>query len=160
MKKWAFIILVILLLSASWGIFQIYHQNHTFLTKANSQAVSAAKKKYSIKKVDQVAYFHGTQAYHVIHALLSNKQNVYIWVPEKKGQSLLEKKVSEGLTKKQAIQSFKKLDYNNVQMKDVRLGMIDQTPVWQMTFVDQNKEYNYVYLSYTDGHEVEHILHL
>jgi uncharacterized protein YpmB len=122
--------------------------------------VAEAKTKYPIKQVKIVSYYHGTKAYQVIHASLKTNENVYIWVPEKSGKPMLKKKASEGLSKKEAISAFKKLDYSLQKLKDVRLGMVDKTPVWQITFVDQNEEYNYVYLSYVDGHEVEHILHL
>lgn len=160
MKKWAFSVLVILLLSGVWEISQIHHDNSTFLSKAKSQAVSKAKQKYQIKKVENVAYYHGTQAYQVVHASLENNNNVYIWVPEKKGEPMLKKKASAGLTKKEALKAFKQLDYSDVQIKDARLGMVDQNPVWEIIFVDQNKEYNYVYLNFVNGKEVEHILHL
>lgn len=160
MKKWLFTGLVIVLLLIAGVIYQIFYTNHVYLSQGNQKAIAAAKKYASIQTINGISIFHGKHSYHVINAELKNHKKVYIWVPEKAKKQIVEKPVSDGLTKKQIMNHFNQLHYSVNKITNVQLGMIDQTPVWEIVFVDSNREYNYVYLNFTNGEEVEQILHI
>lgn len=160
MKKWAFSGILLLLILVITVVYQIFHSNHVYLAQGNQKAISAAKKYTAIQSVKNVTFYHGTASYHVVNAELKNHKNVYLWVPDNSKKQIIEKTVKSGLSKQQAYNKIKQLNYSVQRVTDIKLGIIDQTPVWEVVFVDPSEQYNYVYLDFITGKEVEHILHI
>ncbi|MBM7645260.1 uncharacterized protein YpmB [Scopulibacillus daqui] len=159
MKKWGFIAGIVILICV-WQSWLIYHRASSYEGTAAQKAVAEAKKQYHISKIKDVSYYNGKQSYHVIRSVDKSGKDVYIWVPYKKDGKMFKEYVKDGLTKQEALQAFSKLNYDVRKIVSVRLGIDNNQPVWEITFTDHNKEYNYVYLYFKDGKEEGHILHI
>ncbi|MFC7392661.1 DUF5590 domain-containing protein [Scopulibacillus cellulosilyticus] len=159
MKKWGIIVGIVVLICI-WQSWLIYHRASSYEGTAEQKAVAKAKAHYHISKVKDVTFYNGNRSYHVLRSVLKSGKEVYIWVPDKKGGKMLEKPVKDGLTKKEALQSFSKLNYDVSKIVSAKLGIDNSQPVWEIIFIDHNKEYNYVYLYFKNGKEEGHILHI
>ncbi|MTT32618.1 peptidase M4 [Terrilactibacillus sp. BCM23-1] len=161
MKKWIIIIvsiIVIVVISQSWIT---YHKTVTYKNKEEKTAVQKAEKHYKISssQISDVTYYNGKTPYHIIKTKRKG-QDVYLWVPDAKKGSYIERKVKDGITESKALSIFYALKYDTLKVVSVKLGAIDDVPIWEITFLDHHKHYNYVSLTFDDGEEIQHILHI
>ncbi|RYL88842.1 peptidase M4 [Sporolactobacillus sp. THM7-4] len=160
MKKWVIIITFFVLLLVSWTSWHIYRGNADYEAKAAHTAVQKAKKGFKINKIESVTYYHGTESYQVIKGIKSGRQ-WYVWVPDKKSEGrFIERPVKSGITRNQALQALAALHLDVRQIVSVRLGAIKGNPVWEITFLNAGKKYNYVAFYYDTGKEAQRILNI
>ncbi|MFD2616641.1 hypothetical protein [Terrilactibacillus laevilacticus] len=161
MKKWIIIfisIIVVVVISQSWIT---YHKTVSYKNKEENTAIKKAEKhdKISSSQISNVTYYNGKTPYHIIRTKKKNK-DVYLWVPDTKKGSYIERNVKDGITKNKALSIFYSLKYDTLKVVSVKLGAINDVPIWEVTFLDHQKRYNYVSLTFDDGKEIQHILHI
>lgn len=149
MKKWILISASLLLaIMIGWGSW-IYYSAVSASDQIVNQLVTKAKQQYQLQHIKKVTYYHGTYPYHVIKAVNADSQTVYIWLSEKHDVSLV-RRAEQGWTQEQVKKHFL-VNYQPKQLIDIRLGVEDQTPVWQITFVDAKDNYTFRYIRFADG---------
>lgn len=148
MKKWIFILAFLLIFVVIQSIY-LYNRALEPINKAEKTAVRLAEEHYKLKKIKEVTYFNGEESFQIIHALDNNDENIIIWVPEKNTKNLVMKKKEDGLTEKQ-VKKFAVSELDIKKLKDIRLGMKQGTPVWEITFIDSEGRYSFYYLQF-DG---------
>ncbi|MFT8871179.1 MAG: DUF5590 domain-containing protein [Sporolactobacillus sp.] len=160
MKKWWLTLTAALLVFIGWGAWYIYDSNRVVSIHAADQAVTKARSHYAIGKVEDVTSYYGSNAYQVIKAL-RNGRRVYVWVPESGEKApMFMRTANQGISRSHALAIFSTMHFNVQRVVSVRLGAINATPVWQVTFVAPNHTYNYIALNFSNGREVQRILNI
>ncbi|MDT3494356.1 DUF5590 domain-containing protein [Bacillus toyonensis] len=163
MKKWIFAIIIVIVASGIYGAY-VYNKAMDKKIPKESKAVEIAKEKAKLTKVTSVDYYNGKAAYTVVQGTDEKGEHLIVWVPEKKGDTVVRKK-SEGISEKEAIQKTieqvgdkeskrKPKEILKVKLgfeKGLRDGVPVDVPLWEVTYIDYDNRYNYYYLEFKDG---------
>lgn len=137
-----------------------YHKNISYEKKASQTAIAQADRHFHAQNIKTVNYYHGKQAYHVVSGRIDG-QAVYLWIPDnKKKGAYIERRVHAGITKQKALQVFAGMNLDVAKVVSVKLGVNENAPTWEVTFLDSNQRYNYVSIYFDNGKEAERILHI
>jgi uncharacterized protein YpmB len=148
MKKWVFILAFAVGAAVFYGV-HIYQETISQKVQSESRAIAAAKKKAGVVTVSSVDYYNGKDPYQVVKGVNKKKQQVIVWVPEKKGK-VVTRKASGGISKEQAVQIVTK-ERSPKEIIKVKLGIENNVPLWEITYIDQEDRYTYYYMDYEDG---------
>ncbi|WKB37162.1 peptidase M4 [Terrilactibacillus sp. S3-3] len=119
-----------------------------------------ARHHFHATNVRAVNYYYGKEAYHVLRGRAGGHA-VYLWIPDnKKKGTYIERRVNAGITKQKALQVFEGLHLDVSKVVSVKLGVNDNAPTWEITFLDAKQRYNYVSIYFDNGKEAERILHI
>ncbi|MGM7721952.1 DUF5590 domain-containing protein [uncultured Metabacillus sp.] len=123
----------------------------------HEQSKALALEKGKLSSVGTIETYYGQQKFHVMTGENSNGDKVYAWVMQsEKDQQVIVKKQSSGITKKQAITTVQK-EYNPVKIIDVKLGMDEGIPIWEVKYVDESNRYTFDLVNFYDGEIVKHM---
>ncbi|WP_102345806.1 cell wall elongation regulator TseB-like domain-containing protein [Bacillus sp. Marseille-P3661] len=159
MKKWVLIVSVLLIV-AIWQATTIYLNTTKYQENAEQKAIEFAKKNSNIDVITDVEYYHGSLAFHVVYGQTETNKDIIIWVPENKDGNILIKNASEGWTKEKVRQHVENqqtpkkiidIRLGAEAMKDNRTEEIKITPIWEVTYIDQQNRYTYYFLKFIDG---------
>lgn len=146
MKKIVFISLASFIMIVGLSIY-IYHNAAKPIADAEKQAIEIAKEHVKINNIIETSFFNGDEPYHVIRAANENDREIIIWVSEKNPDKIIVESAQNGLTKEQVKEyAFSELDIK--ELKDIRIGMKYNIPVWEITFIDSNNRYSFYYLTF------------
>ncbi|MGE7882538.1 DUF5590 domain-containing protein [Bacillus sp. NPDC094077] len=162
MKKWIFAIIIVIVASGIYGAY-VYNKAMDKKIPKESKSVEIAKEKAKLTKVKSVDYYNGKDAYTVVQGTDEKGEQLIVWVPEKKGDTVVRKK-SEGISEKEAIQRTieqagkeskrKPKEILKVKLgfeKGLRDGKPVDVPLWEVTYIDYDNRYIYYYLEFKDG---------
>ena len=127
-----------------------YSHNHE---KSKVLALEVGK----LSSVDSIETFNGQLKYHVLSGKNNKDEKVYAWVPQKdKNDDVIVKKQSSGITKEEAINKVKQ-EYDLVELIDVKLGMDEGIPIWEVKYRDKSDRYTFDYVEFSNGTIVKHM---
>ncbi|WP_062356422.1 DUF5590 domain-containing protein [Bacillus kwashiorkori] len=157
MKKKIIISLFIIFVIIITGSILIYHQATKNQQTQESIAVERAKEYVNISEVKKVTSFHYMDSYYIIEAVNENSEDIIIWIPEEKNKEVLIKNAKDGISKEEAMDLLVNgLDNfsNNQRPKNIiniKLGMVDDVPVYEITYRDQKDRYSFIYIDFYNG---------
>jgi len=102
MKKWIFAIIIVIVASGIYGAY-VYNKAMEKKIPKEAKSVEIAKEKAKLVKVKSVDYYNGESSYTVVQGTDEKGEQLIVWVPEKKGETIVRKK-SEGISEKEALQ--------------------------------------------------------
>lgn len=160
LKKWIFFILFVALLSTLAVLTYMYSSNVSAKSDDEATAVKKARHHFHADRILSVSYYHGTESFQVVKGVRDGRQ-MYFWIPDdpKKGK-YIERAVEDGITRQQALDRFSHMDFNVQKVLSVRLGAVQGSPVWEITFLNAQGKYNYVSIYYDNGSEAQRILNI
>lgn len=157
MKKGFIIsIIVSVLILLAVGIGVIYTQSKSDLNLAKEEAIQKAKT-VGITKVQQVDWFHYLEQYMVVEGLDNEDQSLIVWIPNNEEKEIVVEAANDGLTRDEAAEYLKnKLsslsnDKRPKKIMKIKLGMVDDLPVYEITYKDQMDRYSIMYLDFYRG---------
>jgi Uncharacterized protein conserved in bacteria len=161
LKNWIItgvLIALLVILSGSW---YLYKNNMNVSDAAARTAAAKAAVHYQLQKTGSVTSYYGTQSYEVVSGS-RNGVPMYVWVPDKPGKtaSYLARPAKNGLTRSQALQKLAALRLDVRTILSVKLGAIQNQPVWEITFKNSRNSFNYVSFNFDTGKEVQRILNI
>jgi uncharacterized protein YpmB len=110
-----------------------------------------------ISSIDHVETFYGNIKYHVMSGKNAKDEKVYVWVPQSdKLEKVFIKKQSSGITEEQAIKKVYQ-EYNPVKLVDVKLGMDEGIPIWEVKYKDHSNRYTFDFVNFYDGEIIKHM---
>lgn len=154
-KKWVITIAALVALALIVQIVYLYSSVQGRLGNELDQAAAKAKQSQHLKKVLNVTYYHGTTAYDVVEGVNKKGKKVYVWVPDKKGKTLV-KPVNGGWNKAR-VKQYAESHLHPKRLISIRLGAEKNIPVWEITYIDQNGRYAFYYLRFNNGEWVKDI---
>ncbi|MFD1738516.1 PepSY domain-containing protein [Bacillus salitolerans] len=149
MKKWIVVLLCILIIVIWQSIFT-YKSAQDYLTNQHKKAISAAKGVESIMEVTDISTYHGTSSYSIIYSILSDDSERIICVPNKDNLEIITIDPEEGISKEEAIEIVRN-NRNPLSILSVTIGVEQNVPIWEITYLDQQERYSYYYVTFKDG---------
>ncbi|MBS4173245.1 DUF5590 domain-containing protein [Bacillus sp. FJAT-49736] len=147
MKKWILGITITVLVIIGFFV-NVYIQAVKPLNTARQNAVQEAKDKADLVTTDQFYQYNGKQAYSVVVGKQKNGSKVAVWIPDNLSDNITIMKWADGITKKEALHKLMEKKNPN-KILGIRLGMKDEIPVWEISFLDKSKKLNYFYVDFS-----------
>lgn len=151
MKKWFIGIVVVVCLVAGWQTHSIYKAAVNDVQADEKKASAKAKEDFNLNSVTSTQAYFGDHTFYVVEGTNNKNEDVIAWVPKSQKQKAVLKKVADGITKEQAIEIVQR-DRDPKEIKSVRLGIENEKPLWEVTYIDQEEKHlTYYYLDFTSG---------
>ncbi len=149
MKKWFFIIFVLLLIVVSWRSIALYQS--TMKVKLDEQQIAHAKvvNENMLQNIDDVTTYYGTKTYHIFTGDDLNGEKVIVFLPEDIEENTVTRKPSTGVSKEEALQILlSNPSLNPKEIRSIKLGIEKDsngkdTPIWEIIYLDQNNRLTY-----------------
>jgi uncharacterized protein YpmB len=149
MKKWITIIITAAVILTGIASILLYHSARGPVEKKFDVAAKRVLNETEMKKIEKTTIYHGSKSYTVITGEDKDGEKAVAFVPEKKGEIIV-RKWADGISKEQAINKLKD-EKHPEKILSVRLGHESVGPVWEITYLDKQKNLNYFYLLFSDG---------
>jgi uncharacterized protein YpmB len=148
LKKWILIGIGTIGLAIVFFAY-VYIQAMQPLKAAEEKAIAAAEKKVKLAKVMDVQIYNGTETYYILKALDRKKNEVIVWVPEKKGDVVV-RKAKDGITQQQALEKLYQ-EKDPEKIISVKLGVLKNRQCWEIYYISRNNLINYYYVDFEKG---------
>ncbi|RNA69178.1 DUF5590 domain-containing protein [Alteribacter keqinensis] len=178
MKRWIIGTAIFLLSTAAVTMIWLYNNIQSAQHERFGDSIAYAMDEGLISDYGNVHYYNGRTAYHVIEGTSPDGDAVYVWVEtipestenyssafdEEDSESeenpaseprTFSRKQDEGISAGEARQ-IAEANLEMEKFKQVRLGMIGQTPVYEIVYVDTDDRYSFYYISFEDGDYIRH----
>ncbi|REJ30535.1 MAG: hypothetical protein C6W56_02595 [Caldibacillus debilis] len=134
----------------------VYQSASNPLRTEEESALERALAETPLVKAEKVDWFHYLDQYVVIKGKNRDGENIIVWVPKAKDKDITVKKESEGLTEREALAMVReglalKDDQRPKEIVRVKLGMIENTPVYEISYIDQKGRYSFLYIDFYEG---------
>lgn len=146
-------ILLVIIISLSL----LYYFSTDDLSDDKELAIQKAKESVDLSSVERVDWFHYTNSYFVIEGTDNEGKHIIVWVPENEAEEMMVEEANKGLTKDEVSEllfsGLKSLDPEKRPQKivDVKLGLLDTSPVYEITYIDQKERYSIIYIDFYKG---------
>jgi uncharacterized protein YpmB len=151
------IITVAILIIATWGFVSTYSTAREQYLDGHEASKELALEKGKLSSIDTIETYNGPIKYHVMSGKNSNDEKVYVWVPQtKENETVIIKKQSSGITEEQAIAKVNQA-YNPANIVDVKLGMDEGIPIWEVKYRDKSERYTFDFVNFYDGEIIKHM---
>ncbi|MGV3465811.1 MAG: DUF5590 domain-containing protein [Heyndrickxia sp.] len=147
MKKWIVGISIVVVVILIGFFVNVYFQAVKPLNSAQKIAINNAKQKANLVSTDQFYQYNGKQTYAVVVGIQKGGTKVAVWIPESKKENVTILKWSDGISKKSALNKLMEKKTPN-KILGIRLGMKDEVPVWEISFLDKSQKLNYFYIDF------------
>ncbi|PKR85878.1 cell wall elongation regulator TseB-like domain-containing protein [Heyndrickxia camelliae] len=147
MKKWILGISLVVVVIVIGFFVNVYFQAVKPLNSAEKTAISDAKQKANLVSTDQFYQYNGNHAYSVVVGKQKGGSKVAVWIPLDKKEKVTTIKWADGISKKVALNKLMEKKTPN-KILGIRLGMKDDVPVWEISFLDKTKKLNYFYVDF------------
>lgn len=150
MKKWGIIISLFVIL-AGLGAGNLYFKALQPKREAEEQAAQKAKKAYDLKEISSTDTYYGSDTYYIVKAKNKKNEKVIVWVPKnEKKHDMIVRKEKSGISRDNVISIVQK-ERSPEKIKTVRLGMENELPIWEVTYVDEKNSFTYYYVDFQTG---------
>jgi uncharacterized protein YpmB len=149
MKKWLliFVIFVIVIL---WQSIHTYNTALDYKSQAYEIAISVAKEHESLVEIKEVTTYNGNASYTIVYGVTSDQNERIICVPNSDDKEIISIDPKEGISKEKAIDILK-ANRNPLEIKDATIGIEQDVPIWEITYLDHQGRYSYYYITFKDG---------
>ncbi|MFP7169380.1 DUF5590 domain-containing protein [Terribacillus sp. 7520-G] len=153
--KWAkitlFSALAVLLIVLGCGIY-VYSTAQHARTDGFEASEKFALENTELENVDEVTRFNGEHVYHVVRGKQSDGTDAIAFI--RKGEKDADKIIytTDSADEEQVESSWKSACGADCDMDDVRLGLYDGSPAWEVTYRDGQDRLGYSYYT-LDGTE-------
>ncbi|PLS16322.1 peptidase [Bacillus sp. M6-12] len=149
MKKWLIItsLAVLILIGISAGAYI-----HALKPKdaAYKRAFSKAQNEAGLVTKDKFYIYNGMESYYVIVGKDKNKKQKAVWIPFDKKQKVVIKDFHSGKTEED-IRKIVSSEADPDKIVTIKLGMEKSVPLWEVTYLDNKRRYNYEYYEFKTG---------
>ncbi|KSU63441.1 hypothetical protein AS034_04095 [[Bacillus] enclensis] len=149
MKKWITIIITAAVILIGISSILLYHSARGPVKKEFDEASTRVLNETAMEKIEKTTIYHGAKSYTVVTGEDKNDEKTVAFVPKKKGEIIV-RKWADGITKEQAVNKLKD-EKQPEEILSVRLGHESVGPVWEITYLDKQKNLNYFYLLFSNG---------
>jgi uncharacterized protein YpmB len=119
------------------------------LTKEQEQVVEYVQQNTDIQEVIDVSFYHGTDAFQVITGLDAEGEMWIAWY-QLEDQEIVLRKQNQGLSEEE-VRDFAVNELNPHKINNIRLGIENDLPVYEISYIDQENRYAYYYITFKDG---------
>ena len=150
-KKWILVIVGLVFL-AGWQAYYLYNEVNAKPEKKEAEAVEVAKKEENLASIKNVDHFFKNETYYVVEGENEDGRDMIVWVGEDK--KVYSESAKKGLSEGQMI-DYVKANHDAKEIIDIRLGMEDEIPLWEVVYLDDQDRYTYYYGYFETGKRYE-----
>jgi|SRR5699024_7745866 len=150
-KIWMAII-AILILIITCLLYGYYIYSTAMKNKENQfdESKSYVLSEGYLKKIDQAESFHELDSYHIFFGESNEGEDSIAFLPLSSDEDAIILKQDDIIDKSEAKESIEK-NCSNCSKIDVKPAMINDRPLWEITYFDERNRYNMDYISMLDG---------
>ncbi|CAH0345514.1 DUF5590 domain-containing protein [Bacillus sp. CECT 9360] len=149
MKKWliisAIVVLLIFGIAAGSYITALGPKND-----AKREAFQSAKEESGLITMDEFYIYNGLDSYHVVIGDTEAGEKKIVWLPNDNKNEPVTENYKDGIPK-QEIQQLAEKKLNPEKIISIKPGLENSTPLWEVTYLDESKRYNYAYYDFKTG---------
>lgn len=127
------------------------------MRQAKQEAVEIAEEYANIDTVDDFYWFTREETYFTVMGKDDSGHDLAVIIP-KSGNKVTVEQQDEGLSEQEAKQAVLQ-EHENESVEKASLGMVDNTPVWEVVTTDDDNAQasNYYLLQFDNGEEVKNL---
>ncbi|MBP3040141.1 DUF5590 domain-containing protein [Bacillaceae bacterium Marseille-Q3522] len=125
---------------------------------AEQKAREIAAQQTSLQKIERFTLYNGSETYYVLEGKDESGDDIIAWIPENEGD-ITEKNASDGITEQEAVDELLQ-EADPEEIVDIRLGMENNTPLWEIYYRTGDNLMNYYYVNFETGEKVKDIRNL
>lgn len=145
------LVLLLILIISSYSVF---YQSKRPIVQAEKEATIIAEEKAGIQKVDDFYWYNGTdETYFSIAGYDAEDQYIYV-VIKQNGANTTILNTSEIVTEDEA-KSIAQAEVTPTEVLEARIGVADEEPIWEVSYLDKNGQLGYYILSANTGQLVK-----
>lgn len=157
--KWSLVTFIILLIACVVYMIFLYYEIQQTKTSGYTDVKEIVLRDTEVTEIDQILRFHGDKAYYVVYGKTIGAEEQIVFIPFEQKQD------DEGLTvihqkdtiSKDSIINKWQEQCNNCKLIKVIPGMLNNEPLWEITYIDPSDRYVFDYLSIYDGSQYEQL---
>lgn len=149
----AFLILIILCII--YFVF-LYYKIDRDKTAGYSNVENSVLQEGAITKVHEISRFHGDKAYYVVFGEDNSGEKRIVFVPFEKDEELTVVDQQDIVSKEDILEKWQQ-ECTDCKLIRVTPGLIDDNPLWEITYIDSSNRYVFDYLSIYDGSQYEQL---
>ncbi|GGA25898.1 cell wall elongation regulator TseB-like domain-containing protein [Psychrobacillus lasiicapitis] len=151
LKRWLLFIVVFAFSLTVILSLLIYFQAKIPFKEANENAETYVTKNHLLAQVDASYVYNSTNTFHTVIGKTAKGEEKAFFLPEKKtDDAIMEVKLRDGISKEKAIELAMSNEKNG-ELLHAKLGVEEVGPVWEITYVNEKNNLNYVYLLFDNG---------
>jgi|SRR5690625_214402 len=155
------ILIIILVIAVLLGIlfYSIYLYSYIESSRVNDLEVTKTKVIQSgqLTEVTEMYHFQDKEAYHILIGLDKDKKSKILFVPlDQKEEEIMMVDVNETLSEERVTQIVLK-ECQSCNIVTTTPAMVDNKPLWEVTYFDERDRYVIDYLSMYDGSRYEQL---
>jgi len=159
MLNWIkFLFLFLLTLGITITLIVFYQAEKPFAA-SSKVAEKAVLENNVLEKVNKTNHYHGKTSWITVYGIDKNGHEKIVFVEEQTTKILKAVSIKDGITEQKAIANVKR-DDNVKKILNASLGLENDTPFWEVGYLDSEDTLNYAYLNFTDGKRLKHITKL
>src|SRR5690625_3063660 len=153
-------ILIIILTLFGTGLYFVYHLYSTTLQNREEQFEQSKSyilsNKY-IKEIKHAEALHELESYHIFFGKNVDEEDVIVFLPGSFDEDhIVVLKQKDIIKEQKALETIAK-QCSQCQNINIKPGMINGNPLWEITYFDEHKRYNMDYISMIDGSRYERL---
>lgn len=157
-RVWIYLILLLILFSLlSFFVFQFYFKT---LEKKESQFVESRSQILSeklLKNIKSIEAFHELESYHIFFGLDKDDEDLIVFLPmeSEELETIIVKE--EDIISKEELQERLLKECSSCHKISIKPAMMNEEPLWEITYFDQHERYNMDYFSMLNGKRYERL---
>ncbi|WP_027107494.1 DUF5590 domain-containing protein [Lacticigenium naphthae] len=137
------------------GVIAVYHSTQSPYNSARTQAESYVRKKTDLTEFEDFYWYNGEETFFaVIGNDAENKK--LIAIIESESGKVTTHDAEESLTEQEAI-ALTKQEKNPAEILQARIGMENNEPVWEVSYLSESGSLGYYVLSMQNGNWIKDI---
>lgn len=153
--EWGLGILIVVLLALIIGFVTVMYRSNRPRAQAEEEATAIAKKYTDLEEVSDFYWFTREKTYFSLLGEDKKGNEIAVIVP-KDGNKVTVLNQKAGLSEQAALQSVAKA-YPKEKVKQAKLGIYQEAPVWEVSTTADSGKVNYVLVSFDKGEEIKRV---
>lgn len=159
MLNWTkFLFLFLLALGISITLIVFYQAEKPFAS-SSKVAKEAVLKNNALAEVEKTDHYHGKVSWITVYGKDENGHDKIVFVEEDTTKILKAMSIKDGITEQRATNNVIR-DEDVKKILNASLGLENDTPFWEVSYLDSKDALQYAYLNFADGKRLKQTIHL
>lgn len=154
-RKLVLLLISIFILSIAIYIGYLYYSIQQSKTKGFSNTEEKVLEQTDVTKVESIYRFNGEQSYHIIFGKTKDGTQKIVYVPLTKDNNEFTIIEQNEVLSEEEVKSYWYQDCQQCEFIKITPAMVDNKPLWEITYIDEKDRYVFDYLSLYDGSHYE-----
>lgn len=125
------------------------------LKQAKAETIAIAEEKANLAEADEFYWYNGNDSYFTVSGATKDSEKIIVLVKQDSGE-IREFKQEEIVSKSEIIRKVKEKE-NPAHILELRIGIHQDLPIWEVSFRQENGNITYIMFSLTTGEWVRTI---